>query len=151
VNVLNIHKEDEMAIAAKLDEFGKPAWIAAVILGFVVFWPVGLATLAFLIWSGRMGCSSKRAGFAGFEGMGAFRRGSFGRGWGSNAGPFQRTSGNSAFDEYRNETLKRLEEEEREFQDFLEKLRAAKDKSEFDQFMADRRGRSTQADVQSQD
>ena len=134
-----------MAIAAKLDELGKPAWIAAVVLGFMVFWPVGLATLAFLIWSGRMGCSSKRAGIAGFEGFGGFRRGgSFGRGWGrtGRAGPFQRTSGNAAFDDYRNETLKRLEEEEREFQDFLEKLRAAKDKSEFDQFMADRKGRS---------
>ena len=145
-----------MAIAAKLDEMGKPAWIAAVILGFITFWPVGLATLAFLIWSGRMGCSSKRAGFAGFEGMGGFRRGGpfGGRGWGrhSGAGPFQRTSGNTAFDEYRNETLKRLEEEEREFQDFLEKLRAAKDKSEFDQFMADRKGRTVSpADVQSQD
>ena len=49
------------------------------------------------------------------------------------------TSGNRAFDEYRTETLKRLEEEQREFRDFLERLRFAKDKTEFDQFMAERR------------
>ena len=52
------------------------------------------------------------------------------------AGP---PSGNRAFDEYRMETLRRLEEEQREFRDFLERLRFAKDKTEFDQFMAERR------------
>ena len=48
------------------------------------------------------------------------------------------SSGNRAFDEYRAETLRRLEDEQREFQDFLARLREAKDKAEFDQFMADR-------------
>ena len=52
------------------------------------------------------------------------------------------SSGNNAFDDYRSETLRRLEEEEKEFRDFLNRLRAAKDKSEFDQFMADRRNQS---------
>ncbi len=61
------------------------------------------------------------------------RGGQWGRGF--------RPSGNRAFDEYREETLRRLEDEEREFEDFLERLRQAKDKSEFDQFMADRRNR----------
>ena len=51
------------------------------------------------------------------------------------------TSGNRAFDEYRSETLKRLEEEQREFKDFLARLRFAKDRAEFDQFMAARRER----------
>lgn len=50
-------------------------------------------------------------------------------------------SGNRAFDEYRSETLKRLEEEAQEFKSFLERLRLAKDKAEFDQFMTDRRNR----------
>jgi hypothetical protein len=54
-----------------------------------------------------------------------------------------RSSGNHAFDEYRSETLRRLEEEQREFRDFLERLRFAKDKQEFDQFMAERRNRQT--------
>ena len=47
-------------------------------------------------------------------------------------------SGNRAFDEYRTETLRRLEEEQREFKAFLDRLRHAKDKAEFDQFMAER-------------
>jgi hypothetical protein len=51
------------------------------------------------------------------------------------------SSGNRAFDEYRTETLSRLEEEQREFRDFLQRLRMAKDKSEFDQFMTERRNR----------
>lgn len=50
-------------------------------------------------------------------------------------------SGNRAFDDYRAETLRRLEEEQREFQEFLVRLREAKDKAEFDQFMAQRKGR----------
>ncbi len=55
-------------------------------------------------------------------------------------------SGNRAFDEYRSETLKRLEEEEREFKDVLARLRFARDRAEFDQFMADRRGRPSGPD-----
>ena len=51
------------------------------------------------------------------------------------------SSGNHAFDEYRAETLKRLEEEQNEFKGFLTRLRDAKDRAEFDQFMADRRQR----------
>jgi len=53
----------------------------------------------------------------------------------------QPTSGNRTFDEYRADTLRRLEQEQREFQDFLARLRMARDKAEFDQFMADRRTR----------
>ena len=49
------------------------------------------------------------------------------------------SSGNHAFDEYRAETLRRLEEEQKEFTSFLDRLRFAKDKAEFDQFMAERR------------
>ncbi len=49
------------------------------------------------------------------------------------------TSGNAAFDDYRAETLKRLEDEQREFKDFLDQLRIAKDRAEFDAFMANRR------------
>ena len=45
-----------MPLTAKLDEFGKPAWIALIVLGFMAWWPLGLVVLAFTIWSGRMGC-----------------------------------------------------------------------------------------------
>ena len=48
------------------------------------------------------------------------------------------SSGNHAFDEYREETLRRLEEEQEAFKAFLERLRQAKDKAEFDRFMSER-------------
>jgi Protein of unknown function (DUF2852) len=60
------------------------------------------------------------------------------------------SSGNRAFDEYRSETLKRLEEEQREFKDFLARLRFAKDRAEFDQFMAERRQRPFGSDSQGE-
>jgi Protein of unknown function (DUF2852) len=49
-----------------------------------------------------------------------------------------------AFEQYRDETLRRLDQEQREFQEFIASLRKAKDKAEFEQFMAERRGRSSQ-------
>ena len=49
-----------------------------------------------------------------------------------------RSTGNSAFDAYKADTLRRLEEEQGNFEAFLERLREAKDKAEFDQFMNDR-------------
>jgi hypothetical protein len=126
-----------MDIAAKLDEIGKPAWIVLMVLSFIAFWPVGLAILAYLIWSGRMGCANHR-GFGRWHGTerGAEGASRWCRGWRQPA-----SSGNLAFDEYRAETLRRLEDEQREFKEFLERLRRAKDKAEFDQFMADRRQR----------
>jgi len=124
-----------MELAYKVDGYGKPAWIALMILGFMVWWPLGLALLAFTIGSGRMGCGTKR-GFGRWRDEGDALRSAFSR-W-SGAMP---SSGNRAFDEYRMETLKRLEEEQKEFREFLERLRQAKDKAEFDAFMADRRTR----------
>jgi hypothetical protein len=58
--------------------------------------------------------------------------------WGCGS-TYRTSSGNHAFDEYRAETLRRLEEEQQEFMAFLERLRHAKDKAEFDQFMAEHR------------
>jgi hypothetical protein len=61
------------------------------------------------------------------------------------------SSGNRAFDEYRMQTLQRLEEEQKEFREFLDRLRHAKDKEEFDLFMAQHRPRpSPAADGQPQ-
>ena len=59
VNVINIHREVRYADREKLDNYGKPAWIALIdfrLLGLVA---AGLAILAFSIWSGRMGCWSR--------------------------------------------------------------------------------------------
>jgi hypothetical protein len=133
-----------MELAAKMDDYGKTAWIAAVVVGFIVFWPVGLAILAYLIWSGRM--SFWKCGGPGrWHNEESRGKGRHGKGW-SGRGR-QDTSGNSAFDEYREDTLRRLEEEQSEFHAFLEKLRHAKDKAEFDAFMADRRSRPAAPDV----
>src|SRR5262249_18534801 len=120
---------------AKLDELGKPAWIVLTILGFMVWWPVGLATLAFIIGSGRMSCW-KSGGLTRWH-RAADQMSPSGTWWQP-----PRSSGNGALDEYREETRRRVEEEQREFQDFLARLRMAKDKAEFDQFMAERRTRA---------
>jgi hypothetical protein len=128
-----------MGIAATLDGIGRPAWLALTILGFIFWWPLGLVSLAFLIGSGRMGCwkHGRRGEWQGGgmeRGMERMQRAM--QRWGGGEPP---SSGNRAFDEYRTETLRRLEQEQREFLDFLERLRLAKDKAEFDQFLASRR------------
>jgi len=103
-----------------LDARGSKAWLIAMIVGFVFFWPVGLAFLFYMLGTNRMmGYSCKN------------RRTHRSRGT-------MRTSGNSAFDAYREETLKRLEEESGAFNSFLQRLRDAKDKAEFDEFMSER-------------
>ena len=119
-----------------------PGWIILMILGFIFWWPIGLIILGIVIGSRKMGCWSYR-GYDRWhdqmqEKMDRMRAKmeSFGGGW-SRGG----SSGNRAFDEYRSETLSRLEEEQREFREFLQRLRMAKDKAEFDQFMAERRNR----------
>ena len=48
-----------MQLVATLDEYGKPAWITAMIVGFILWWPIGLGVLAYSIWSGRMGCGTR--------------------------------------------------------------------------------------------
>jgi hypothetical protein len=111
-----------------LDQRGKVAWIAAMVLGFIAFWPIGLALLAYMIWSKRM-----------FNGSCAART--------RHAHSAFKSSGNTAFDAYKSETLRRLEEEQDAFEAFLNRLRDAKDKAEFDQFMDDRAKKKSQADV----
>ena len=107
-----------------LDDKGKGAWIAAMVVGFIFLWPVGLAILAYMIWSKRM-----------FTGKSCARRS-------TRSMMTTRTTGNSAFDAYKADTLRRLEEEQTNFEAFLERLREAKDKAEFDQFMDERAKRN---------
>ncbi len=123
-------------MAMKLDDFGWPAWIALMVIGFIVFWPIGLAILAYILWSGRMGCGRHHRG----EWREQKFKEKFGA-WTGGKGPggASYSTGNRAFDEYRADTLRRLEDEARDFQGFLDRLRMAKDKAEFDQFMTDRR------------
>jgi hypothetical protein len=103
-----------------LDERGRGAWIAAMVVGFIVFWPIGLALLAYMIWGKQMfGTSRKRNRIDVYRGL-------------------HGSTGNMAFDAYKMETLKRLEDEQAAFHEFLDRLRQAKDKTEFDAFMDDR-------------
>ena len=114
---------------AWLDHKGKGAWIAAMVLGFILFWPVGLALLAYMIWSKRMfgKCSHRKHTHSHRQAAWAALK----------------PSGNVAFDAYKAETLKRLEHEQDAFEAFLERLREAKDKAEFDQFMEERDKRAS--------
>jgi hypothetical protein len=107
-----------------LDSYGKGAWIAAMVLGFIMFWPIGLALLAYMIWGKKMfGQRCKNLGRQ-MRNQGVMRN-----------------SGNSAFEAYKSDMLKRLEDEQAAFDSFLERLRDAKDKSEFDSFMEQNNGR----------
>jgi hypothetical protein len=133
-----------MPITAQLDALGKPAWIALIVLGFMVWWPFGLSVLAFTVGRGRMGCGHQGHWQNKMDRMQRkmdwMRSRVSGGPWN---GPwnYAPSSGNRAFDEYRTETLRRLEDEQREFREFLDRLRVAKDKTEFDAFMAERRNR----------
>ncbi len=112
-----------------LDERGKAAWIIAMVLGFIFIWPVGLALLFYMIWSKRMFAGNCR-----HKTRHQFRHGMQSSG---------QSSGNSAFDAYKADTLRRLEEEQGKFSEFLQRLRDSKDKSEFDDFMDDRAKKAT--------
>ena len=125
----------------RLDDIPRPAWIALVVVSFIVFWPIGLALLIYLKWSGRMFCSRHGryghwSGPDGREARDEFRAWRRRHRWDRHG-----ASGNVAFDEYREETLRRLDGEQREFRDYLDRLRSAKDRAEFEQFMAERRNR----------
>ncbi|MCI4677623.1 DUF2852 domain-containing protein [Rhodoblastus acidophilus] len=123
----------------------KPIEIAAIILGFIFFWPVGLALLGWKIYQSKTRYAGDFGQFAQekwgeFErraGLGGMAR-DFAGGWGA-------SSGNAAFDEWRKAELERLEEERRKiheaekaFYDYLEGLRRARDREEFERFMASR-------------
>lgn len=125
----------------------RPGWtpltIGLMVLGFVLFWPLGLAMLAYILWGDQ------------FETMFRDARCHFDRMVRDTSQavrePVRRPSytGNVAFDDFRKQEIARLEEErrrldeqrgrldamEREFDDFLRDLRRAKDQEEFDRFM----------------
>jgi len=123
-----------MHSATATNDLPMPLWIALMFLGFVLCWPLGLAILVYLIWSGKMMCCIGRLVPSESDGR---------KRWNIPHGK-SRSSGNTAFDEYREATLKRLEEERGEFAKFLERLRLAKDKDEFDTFMSERAAQRSQ-------
>ncbi len=138
----------------------KPIELVAIILGFILFWPIGLAILLAKIWQSRSAYSGDLPSFVQakfnekreyWEQKMAWACHGHG-GYSGGPGNWRRSSGNLAFDEWREAELARLEEErrklvaaEREFADYMENLRRAKDREEFDRFMAARRGRAPDA------
>ncbi|MBO0733196.1 MAG: DUF2852 domain-containing protein [Methylocapsa sp.] len=130
----------------------KPVEVLAMVLGFIVFWPIGLAVLGWKVWQKRSGYRGDILSF-GREKWAS--RGQWGAGgWGFAASPFAgfgggaHSTGNLAFDEWRAAELKRLEEEyrriaaaEREFAEYMDNLRRARDREEFERFMNERRSR----------
>ena len=122
------------------------AWeVGAMVAGFVVFWPLGLLAL-FIKWkNGEMWPRSAE----GQAPWATFKKPDF-ESWRSRRGFGFASSGNAAFDDYKREQLKRLDEERRKldeehkaFRDFVEKVRRAKDQDEFDRFMAEHNGPGT--------
>ena len=143
----------------------RPLEIAAMVVGFMVYWPIGIAIVLAKVWQRREGhsgdlvsfaqekvmpnmqsrwnCATRRNGWAA-----EWQRGFASTGFGG-AGFGMRSTGNSAFDSWRSAELGRLEEErrklaaaEREFAEHLDRLRQARDREEFDRFMAERNART---------
>ena len=132
---------------AKLDEFGAVAWLAVTAVAALIAWPLGLATFAYLAGSGRLyAWRDERSRTPGTWFNLGVRSSSATHDNGRYSSRL-RPSGNQAFDTYRADAISQLEEEEREFQSFLERLCQARDKAEFDAFMADRRQRPASKDA----
>ncbi len=138
-----------MQLAQRVDEYGKAGWITLMVLSFIIFWPAGLAILGYMIWSGRMGSWSKSVsnGPGRWYNSGANTAAAK---WSCSRSKHRRhglkPTGNAAFDEYREQTMQRLEEEQHQFEEYLERLRQARDKEEFDSFMAERKARADEVD-----
>jgi hypothetical protein len=112
-----------------------PLTIILMVIGFMLWVPLGLLMLAFILWGDRI--PSFQSGIR----VNTRMRNCFDSGMRRH-----QRSGNMAFDEYRQRELKRLEEERRrldeerrEFETFVHNLRRAKDQEEFDRFMSERR------------
>ncbi|MBD3787990.1 MAG: DUF2852 domain-containing protein [Sphingomonadales bacterium] len=119
-----------------LDERGPMSWIVVMVGSFIFAGPLGLLVLGFILITGRFGRGCRVARERHQARFGA-------------CGPrmhfhARRATGNAAFDAYKAETLARLEREQDDFESFLRRLREARDKAEFDQYM-DERARAAEA------
>ncbi len=117
----------------------RPAWtpitIAMMIIGFMIFWPLGLAMIAYILWGDRL---------EDFKSNVNNRTDRFAKGWSRDCGSMRKSarSGNVAFDDWRDQEIERLAQERRkleemraEFENHVNELRRSKDKREFDEFM----------------
>jgi hypothetical protein len=101
-----------------------PLSILAVVAGFIVWWPLGFAALAYILWAGPIDTLAD-------DGARKLRDA-----FGARSAP--KGSGNAAFDAHKAETLQRLEAEQAELARYIDRLREARDSEEFERFMAER-------------
>lgn len=134
----------------------RPAWtpatIALMVVGFMVFWPLGLAMLAYILWGDRLEDFKSDVNRATDRFSACSRGRHVGR---SRHRGFDSRTGNVAFDDWRETELKRLDEERKkldemraEFDEYSRELRRAKDQDEFNAFMS-RRARPDEFDASS--
>ena len=120
----------------------RPAWtpatIAMMIVGFMIYWPLGLAMIGYILWGDRLDLFKRDVNETTDRFFGGLKR----RG---PAGFAAGRTGNVAFDDWREAELSRLDAERRrlhevstEFESYARELRRAKDQDEFDRFMRDR-------------
>lgn len=134
-----------MTNSALLRPAWTPATIALMVIGFMVFWPLGLAMLAYILWGDRLEGFKRDVNRSTDNFFAGCRRHTRER-------PHART-GNVAFDDWREKELERLAEERRkleemrgEFDEYVRELRRAKDQDEFDRFMSDRDARKARGE-----
>ncbi|MCP3970979.1 MAG: DUF2852 domain-containing protein [Rhodobacteraceae bacterium] len=109
--------------------------ITAVALAFAHFWPAGVALAAILGWRGGFVPQN----FTQFDADAVVEKvRALGPEATQRSGGNERPSGNASFDAFRDDMLRRLEDEQHSFERFLGRLREARDKTEFDRFMEDR-------------
>ncbi len=113
----------------------RPAWtpltILVMVIAFIIYWPLGLAVIAYILWGNQIP-EVRRF----FDGQGNWAP----RG----PAPFSGT-GNAAYDDYRSQEMARLDEERarlekelRDFEDYMRNVRKARDQEEFDRFRRER-------------
>ena len=128
----------------------RPAWtpatIAMMVFGFMIFWPLGLAMLAYILWGDRLDEFKSDVNRATDEMRHSFR----GCGRKNRHHRSHAKTGNVAFDDWREVEIARLQEERQkldemrhEFDEHLRELRRAKDQGEFDEFMASKKPKKT--------
>ncbi|GJD59977.1 DUF2852 domain-containing protein [Methylobacterium frigidaeris] len=114
--------------------------IGAIVIGFIYAWPLAAA---YVVW--------KLMGYPALNEMKSFAERSFRNGFSGFSGfsAARHDSGNWAFEEYRRKEIERLEEERRRLEDesrafteFVDELKRARDREQFDAFMARRRAGS---------
>ena len=103
-----------------------PFKLLAVIAGFAIFPPLGIAALVYFLWNARRHGGHWRHHAMG-EGRGCGHRGRMGR------------TGNAAFDEHREKVLNELEAERQAFAEERAAERRRRDQEAFDAFQAKRK------------